>query len=152
MSIVVRLEQDVLRVEQELAALRKRARGDGALVSFTGVARPRSRAGEALCGLILEHHPRLTLKSMKDIAAQAQARFDVSHVHVVHRAGAIAAGEPIVFAGAASSHRRAAFDAADYLMDLLKTNALFWKREIGEGGSKWIEPTDLDYADSERWA
>jgi molybdopterin synthase catalytic subunit len=72
-------------------------------------------------------------------------------VRVVHRSGAIAAGEPIVFAGAASLHRRAAFDAADYLMDRLKTEAVFWKREVGQEGSTWIEPTEADHADRERW-
>ena len=66
-------------------------------------------------------------------------------------AATIPAGEPIVFAGAASIHRRAAFDAADYLMDRLKTEAVFWKREVGDGGSKWIEPTDADFADRDRW-
>ena len=72
-------------------------------------------------------------------------------MHVVHRCGDIAAGEAIVFAGAAALHRRAAFEAADYLMDRLKTEAVFWKREIGETGSQWIEPTDADHADRERW-
>jgi molybdopterin synthase catalytic subunit len=70
---------------------------------------------------------------------------------VVHRSGTIPAGEPIVFAGAASIHRRAAFDAADYLIDRLKTEAVFWKREVGEAGSSWIEPTAADTADRDRW-
>jgi molybdopterin synthase catalytic subunit len=72
-------------------------------------------------------------------------------VRVVHRCGEVEAGAPIVFAGAASVHRRAAFEAADYLMDRLKTEAVFWKREVGEGTSEWVEPTDADYADRERW-
>ena len=100
---------------------------------------------------MLEHHPTLTRQSLEDIAVEAAQRFDVSHVRVVHRCGEVAAGEPIVFAGAAALHRRAAFEAADYLMDRLKTEAVFWKREIGEADSKWIEPTESDYADRERW-
>lgn len=151
MSVVVRLEEGVLRAEQELAALQARALGDGAVVSFTGIARSTSRRGNAICRLVLEHHPTLTLKSMNHIAAEAAERFDVSHVHVVHRFGDIAAGEPIVFAGAAARHRRQAFEAVDYLMDSLKTDAVFWKRESGEGGSEWIEPTEFDYADRQRW-
>jgi molybdopterin synthase catalytic subunit len=151
MSIVARLEEDALRPEQELAALVERASGDGAVVSFTGIARPGSEAGETVYRLVLEHHPALTLQSLEDMAVEAAARFDVSHVHVVHRCGDVAAGEAIVFAGAASVHRRAAFEAADYLMDRLKTEAVFWKREVGEAGSLWIEPTDADYADRERW-
>lgn len=152
MSVVARLEQDALRPEQELAALLDRANGDGAVVSFTGLARPGSKGGEPVHRLILEHHPRLTLQSLEDIAVEAAARFHVSHVQVVHRCGEIAAGEPIVFAGATAVHRRAAFDAADYLMDRLKTEAVFWKREVGEAGQEWIEPTEADYDDRDRWA
>lgn len=151
MSVVARLQEEALRPEQELEALIEQAIGDGAVVSFAGIARPRSKDGEAVCRLVLEHHPALTLQSLEDIAVEAAARFDVNHVRVVHRCGDIAAGEPIVFAGAAALHRRAAFEAADYLMDRLKTEAVFWKREVGEGGSEWVEPTDADYSDRERW-
>jgi molybdopterin synthase catalytic subunit len=151
MSVVTRLEENALRPEQELAALVEQASVDGAVVSFTGIARPGSKGGEAVYRLVLEHHPALTLQSLEEIAIEAAARFDVSHVHVVHRCGDIEAGEPIVFAGAAALHRRAAFEAADYLMDRLKTEAVFWKREVGAGGEQWIEPTDADYADRERW-
>ena len=151
MSVIARLEANALRPEQELAVLVERATGDGAVVSFTGIARARSEGGKAVDRLILEHHPALTLQSLEEIAVEAATRFNVSHVHVVHRCGDIAAGEPIVFAGAASLHRRAAFEAADYLMDRLKTEAVFWKREVAEEGSEWIEPTDRDYADRERW-
>jgi len=110
-----------------------------------------SKAGEGLETLVLEHHPRLTERSLRDIASDAASRFEVSHVRVVHRCGEIRPGEPIVFAGAAASHRRAAFEAADYLMDRLKTEAVFWKREEGASGSRWIEPTEADYADRRRW-
>jgi molybdopterin synthase catalytic subunit len=151
MSVVARLEEHSLRPEQELRALIDQATGDGAVVSFVGIARAGSKGGETVYRLALEHHPALTLQSLEDIAVDAAARFDVSHVRVVHRCGDIAAGEPIVFAGAAALHRRAAFEAADYLMDRLKTEAVFWKREFGEVGSQWIEPTEADYADRERW-
>lgn len=151
MSVVARLEEHSIQPDQELAALIENASGDGAIVSFTGVARPCSGGGQAVHRLALEHHPALTLQSLEGIAAEAAARFDVSHVRVVHRCGDIAAGEPIVFAGAAAVHRRAAFEAADYLMDCLKTEAVFWKREVGEASSEWIEPTEADYADRERW-
>jgi molybdopterin synthase catalytic subunit len=151
MSIVARLEENALRPEQELAALVEQAKGGGAIVSFTGIARPGSTAGQTLDRLVLEHHPALTLQSLEQIAVEAAARFGVTHIHIVHRCGDVLAGEPIVFAGAVSAHRRAAFEAADYLMDRLKTEAVFWKREVGEGGSEWIEPTDADHADRERW-
>ena len=151
MSVVARLEEHLLRPEDELAALIGQASGDGAVVSFAGIARPGSKDGEAVYRLVLEHHPALTLQSLEEIAVEAAARFDVSHVRVVHRCGDIAAGEAIVFAGTAAVNRRAAFEGADYLMDRLKTDAVFWKREIGEAGSQWIEPTEADYSDRERW-
>ena len=151
MSVVARLEEHLLRPEDELAALIGQASGDGAVVSFAGIARPGSKAGEDVYRLVLEHHPALTLQSLEEIAVEAAARFDVSHVRVVHRCGDSAAGEAIVFAGAAAVHRRAAFEGADYLMDRLKTEAVIWKREIGEAGSQWIEPTEADYSDRERW-
>jgi molybdopterin synthase catalytic subunit len=151
MSVVVRLEVGALRPEHELAALLEQASGDGAVVSFVGVARRQSRAGHAVDRLVLDHHPVLTRQSLQDIAAAALERFEISHVRVVHRCGDVLAGEPIVFAGAASAHRRTAFDAADYLMDRLKTEAVLWKREVGEAGSEWIEPTEADHEHRGRW-
>ena len=151
MTIFARLEERSLRPEQELAALIEQAAGDGAVVSFVGIARPIAKGGTAVDRLVLEHHHALTIQSLRQIASDAAARFDVSHVRVIHRCGAVAAGEPIVFAGAASKHRRAAFEAADYLMDRLKTEAVFWKREDGEDGSAWIEPSEADYDSRDRW-
>ena len=151
MSVRARLEAGPFDPSVELANLIEVASNDGAVVSFVGVARPQSRDGANVDRLVLEYHPRLTLKSLEDIAVEAAERFDVSQVRVVHRCGEIAAGEPIVFAAAASPHRRAAFEAADYLMDRLKTEAVFWKREEGPAGASWIEPTEADYADRGRW-
>lgn len=151
MSVVALLESDVLDPQFELAELTEQARGDGAIVSFIGIARPETKQGDAVDALVLEHHPTLTRQSLEDIAVGCAQRFDVSHVRVVHRCGIIPAGEPIVFAAAASLHRRAAFDAADYLLDRLKTEAVFWKREVGDAGSSWIEATEADVADRNRW-
>jgi len=150
-SIVANLEAQALDPQLELAELTEQARGDGAIVTFIGLARPESKGGDAVDALVLEHHPTLTRQSIEEIAVACAEKFDVSHVRVVHRCGTVPAGEPIVFAGAASLHRRAAFDAADYLMDRLKTDAVFWKREVGDSGSAWIEPTEADYADRDRW-
>lgn len=151
MSVAARLEPAPFDPAAELAELTRKAVADGAVVSFIGLARNVTKAGEPLETLVLEHHPRLTLRSIEDIASEALRRFSISHVRVVHRCGNILPGEPIVFAGAASPHRRAAFEAADYLMDRLKTEAIFWKREEGPGESSWIEPTETDYADRGRW-
>ena len=151
MSVVAQLEPHALDPQLELAELTEQARGDGAIVSFVGLARPESHNGDAVDALVLEHHPTLTRQSLEEIAVACAQRFDVGHVRVVHRCGTIPAGEPIVFAGAAALHRRAAFDAVDYLMDRLKTEAIFWKREVGDQGSTWVEPTEADYADRDRW-
>lgn len=151
MTIVVQLEEDGLDPAKELTALLEQANGDGAVVSFTGIARPLSKNGQSVDRLVLEHHPTLTQQSLEDIANAAAQRFGVSHVRVAHRRGVVCASEPIVFAGAASMHRRAAFEAADYLMDRLKTEAVFWKHEIGKTWSGWVEATEADYNDRNRW-
>lgn len=151
MSVVAQLEAHALDPQLELAELTEQARGDGAVVTFIGLARPESKDGDAVDALVLEHHPTLTRQSLEEIAVACAQKFDVSHVRVVHRCGTVPAGEPIVFAGASSLHRRAAFDAADYLMDRLKTEAVFWKREVGDSGAAWVEPTEADYADRDRW-
>jgi len=125
---------------------------EGAVVTFVGLARPRSGSGAQVERLILDHHPRLTAKSLDEIARCASDRFDVSAVKVVHRCGEVTPGEAIVFVAAASAHRRAAFDAADYMMDRLKTDATFWKRGDTVNGSRWIEPTQADHAERRRWS
>ena len=143
-----RLEPDALDPAAELRALTDACEGEGAIISFVGLARDDEGKVERL---VLEHHPVLTERSLREIAAEALERFDVSRTRVVHRCGAIGPGEPIVFAAVAARHRRAAFEAADFLMDRLKTDAVFWKREERPAGSRWIEPTEGDYADRERW-
>jgi molybdopterin synthase catalytic subunit len=123
----------------------------GAVVSFCGIARGSDKAGDAVTSLHLDHYPGMTERSLEEIAGEGARRFDVSSVRVVHRCGTINPGEVIVFVAAASAHRRAAFLAADYLMDRLKSDAVFWKREEGVDGARWIEPTDADRADLARW-
>ena len=151
MSVVAKLEELTLKPEMELSALLDAAEGIGAAVTFTGIARPTSNDGNSVDSLVLEHHPTLTVRSLEEIGRDAEARFGVTHIRIIHRCGSVDAGQPIVFAGAASAHRRAAFEAADYLMDRLKTEAIFWKREVGNEGSRWIEPSVADYEDRERW-
>jgi molybdopterin synthase catalytic subunit len=151
MTVSARLEERRIEPASELAELTRLLVNDGAVVSFVGIARSTAKNGGEVERLVLEHHPRLTSQSLEEIATDTASRFPVSHVHVVHRCGKISPGEAIVFVGASAPHRRAAFEAADYLMDRLKTEAVFWKREEGPSGSSWIEPTEADYADRERW-
>lgn len=149
MRIDARLVHEAFRPEEELASFS--TEGAGAIASFTGLCRPATKAGAPVSGLFLDHHPRLTEKRLHDVGADA-GRFEVDAVCIVHRCGEIAPGEPIVFVAAAAAHRRAAFDAVDFLMDRLKTDALFWKREDGVDASSWIEPTEADRADRARWS
>ena len=130
-----------------LAAFTREAAGAGAIASFTGLVR--SDDG-AVSGLWLDHHPVLTEQVIGEIAGQAESRFDAL-VHITHRVGSVAAGEPIVFVAAAARHRREAFDAVDYMMDRLKTDAPLWKREQRGDTAKWIEAREADHQDRARW-
>ena len=152
MAVTSRLQSAPFDAAAELGAFMQGRTEDGAVVSFTGIARGKASGGEAVQTLYLDHYPGMTEQSILDIANAGAERFEVSDVLVVHRCGAIAPGEAIVFVAAASRHRGEAFAAADYLMDRLKTEAAIWKREEGAGASRWIEPTETDRARRARWS
>jgi molybdopterin synthase catalytic subunit len=120
----------------------------GAVATFTGIARAEAGATTAL---ELEAYPGFTEAEIGKIALGAKARFDLDDFAIVHRVGRIAPGEPVVFVATAARHRRAAFEACDYLMDYLKSRAPFWKKEHGPDGPRWVEPRDQDHADIARW-
>lgn len=149
--IDARLEAGPLAADAELKTFMDLIGGEGAVVTFVGVARPEARNGAAVTGLYLDHYPGMTERSLRDIAEAAAVRFGDIRIRVAHRCGAVAAGEAIVFVAVAATHRRKAFEAADYLMDRLKTEAAFWKREDRADGSHWIEPTEDDRNDRSRW-
>ena len=150
--VVSRLQPTPLFPAAELEAFLDGRTDDGAVVSFPGVARRTSHTGEAVSTLYLEHYPGMTERSIEDIARAGAERFEVSDVLVIHRCGEVAAGEAIVFVATASRRRGEAFAAAEYVMDRLKTEAAFWKREDGEAGSRWIEPTEVDQSRRARWS
>ncbi|MBV9930450.1 MAG: molybdenum cofactor biosynthesis protein MoaE [Alphaproteobacteria bacterium] len=135
----------------ELAAFAGRVGGAGGVASFLGLVRGDSDGGE-IATLELEHYPPLTERSVAAIGAEAHGRFGLIGYVIVHRTGTLAPGEAIVFVAAAAAHRRAAFEAVDYMMDRLKTEAPFWKREHGPNGSRWIEARAVDHDDRARWA
>ncbi len=118
----------------------------GAVVSFTGLTR-----GGDVDRLELEAYPGFTEAEIGRIAEAAHTRFGLHDLLIVHRIGEIAPGEVIVFVATAAAHRREAFEAADHLMDYLKSRAPFWKKEHGPDGARWIEPTERDHADAARW-
>ncbi len=121
----------------------------GGIVNFSGQVRGENGQVKTL---FLSRYEPLTTRHIEDAVDRTIRRFDLHGVCVRHRVGLMSAGETIVFCAAAAAHRRAAFDACDFLMDYLKTNAIFWKREDGLDGSKWIEPREQDYKDSQRWS
>lgn len=121
--------------------------GAGAVSTFTG----RVRGNGALTALELQHHPVMTLSALNVIGEAAMKRFDLTGLLIAHRFGRMAVSEPIVHIAAAAPHRRAALDAVSYTIDVLKTQAPFWKREwYGETG-KWIEPTAEDHEKAAQW-
>lgn len=122
--------------------------GAGAVVTFTGLVRDDG----GLVALDIEHYPGMTERALADHAAAASDRFGLTDVMVVHRFGHLPVGEPIMMVATAARHRRAAFDAADFLMDWLKSRAPFWKREIGRDGPRdWVAARDEDEAALGRW-
>jgi molybdopterin synthase catalytic subunit len=148
---MIRVQSEPFDPAAELARFAAEAKGAGAIVSFVGLVRGES-SDERVDALELSHYPAFTEKGIGEIARLASARFPVDALAIVHRFGRLAAGEPIVFVAAAAAHRRAAFEAVDFLMDQLKSEAAFWKKEHGPDGSRWIEPTIGDRKDLERWA
>ena len=122
----------------------------GAVVSFSGNVRVDKDDGQT-CALILEAYEPVTRNGIADAITTAQSRWQLDDVMVRHRIGKMNPSETIVFVAAASKHRRDAFSATDFLMDYLKTEAFFWKKEVYENGEKWIEPRAQDYSDAKRW-
>ena len=120
----------------------------GAVATFTGIAR--AEAGSTSI-LELEAYPGFTEREIGRIADEARERFGLHDLAILHRVGKITPGEAIVFVATAAGHRRAAFEACDFLMDYLKSKAPFWKKEHGPDGERWIEPTGQDVADQQRW-
>lgn len=122
--------------------------GAGAAVSFTGIVRD---DGGRLSAMQIEHYPGMTEKALGAIAAEAAGRWALSAVLVIHRHGTLAVDEPIMMVATAAPHRAAAFAAADFLMDYLKSRAPFWKKEIGSDGTAWVAARDEDEAALRRW-
>ena len=120
----------------------------GAIVTFTGIVRDDTGRMQAL---ELEHYPGMTERAITAIAGEAQVRWSLSDVLVIHRYGRLAVGEQIMMVATAARHRREAFEAAEFLMDFLKSRAPFWKKEIGPDGQSWVAAKDSDEDALRRW-
>ncbi|MDF1607209.1 molybdenum cofactor biosynthesis protein MoaE [Hoeflea sp. YIM 152468] len=149
-TIAVRIQTEDFDIAREIAALTRDRREIGAVVSFTGLCRDE---GGRLSALELEHYPGMAERAIGVIAAEAVSRFGLSGITAIHRHGAIEPGGNIVLVVACASHRQAAFDGAAFLMDFLKTDAPFWKKEhLAAGGTgEWVSAKDTDDKAKARW-
>jgi molybdopterin synthase catalytic subunit len=148
---MIRLQQEDFDIGAEIAAV-KAGRGDiGAVVAFLGTVR--DRTGDASVEeMTIEHYPGMTEAELARIETEARARWPLQACTIVHRYGTLKAADNIVLVVTASAHREAAFKAAEFLMDYLKTRAPFWKRESGPEGSRWVEADARDKTAGARWA
>jgi molybdopterin synthase catalytic subunit len=148
--VTIRIQEADFDVAREIATLTKGRTDIGAVVSFSGICRG-SEGDAAIAALTLEHYPDMAEAEIMRHAQTALSRWPLNGLTVIHRVGRIVPGENIVLVVTASAHRQAAFEAAEFLMDYLKANAPFWKREESAGGTSWIDARDHDDQAAARW-
>ncbi|TMV11584.1 molybdenum cofactor biosynthesis protein MoaE [Arenibacterium halophilum] len=146
--MIVRVQAEDFDTGAELADFAADRQDVGAVVSFTGVVRD---SDAMLDRMEIEHYPGMTERALTDIAATAMSRWELADALVIHRHGALRPGERIMMVATAAAHRRAAFEAADFLMDYLKSRAPFWKKEVTRAGENWVAAKDDDEAALGRW-
>jgi molybdopterin synthase catalytic subunit len=137
-------------VAAEIAVLRRDDAGVGAVCSFIGTVRDRND-GSAVSAMELEHYPGMTEKAIEAMIDEALQRFDIRGVRVIHRVGPLQLQDQIVFVAVSSSHRGTSFQACEFLMDYLKTQAPFWKKESTPEGERWVDARVADDAALKRW-
>jgi len=147
-GFVVQVQEQDFDPGQVIEDLRKRS--TGAIVSFVGIARDLS-GDFAVDTITLEHYPGMTERSLEDLVARARARWPLLGARVIHRYGRLQPADRIVLVAVSSLHRDAAFESCRYLMDYLKTEAPFWKREAGAGGERWVDAKASDEQALARW-
>lgn len=145
--ITVEVTSEPIDAAAALARLAGADAGAGAVASFLGQV----RGGDGVEALELQHYPGATEAALSRIAEAAQARWGLSRALILHRVGRMAVGAPIVFTAAAAPHRRAALEAVAFLIDVLKTEAPFWKKEVTAAGARWVEARAEDNAAAARW-
>lgn len=145
----IRVGQENFSVGDEYQWL-SQCEDDGAVVTFTGKVRNHN-LGDNVSALTLEHYPGMTEKALSEIVSEARERWPLQRISLIHRVGAMYPGDEIVFVGATSAHRSMAFEAAEFIMDYLKTRAPFWKREATEQGDRWVDARDSDHQAAKRW-
>lgn len=150
MTVTIRLQSEDFDAAAEVAAVTRGRVDIGAVVTFTGICRD-SEAGHAVAAMTLEHYPGMAEAEIARHVAEAESRWPLLGVTVIHRHGRLAPGDNIVLVVVAAAHRGAAFAAAEFLMDYLKTQAPFWKKEERPDGTAWVEAKAADDAAAERW-
>ncbi len=150
MQTTVRLQREDFDAAAEQAALTRGRTDIGAVVTFTGVCRG-AESGEPIAALTLEHYPGMAEAEIASHVEEATSRWPLLGVTVIHRYGRIEPGQNIMMVATASSHREAAFAAAEFLMDYLKTKAPFWKQVESKSGKAWVEAKGADDAAAARW-
>lgn len=150
MELEIRVGPEDFDAGAEQAALLARTSDVGGVAAFTGCVRGRAD-GRDVVALELEHYPGMTERSLAAVAEDAAARWPLAGLTVIHRVGRLSPGAQIVLVLAASAHRQAAFDAARFVMDQLKTRAVFWKREVYPDGARWVRSRDDDLAAAAAW-
>jgi molybdopterin synthase catalytic subunit len=148
--MTVRLQEGPFDLGAEVARLTEGRTDVGAVVTFSGLCRSSGETG-AIAAMTLEHYPGMAEAEIARIEAEARERWPLQDVLVIHRYGRLVPGDPIVLVVTLSQHREAAFAAAAFLMDYLKTRAPFWKQEEGSGGPQWVEAKASDDEAAERW-
>jgi molybdopterin synthase catalytic subunit len=151
-SVTIRIQEVDFDIAREIADLTQSRTDIGAVVTFSGICRADRETGkDAIAALTLEHYPGMAEAEIGRHVTEAISRWPLTGVSVIHRVGRITPGENIVVVLTASAHRQAAFAAAEFLMDYLKANAPFWKREEAGGGRRWVEAHSHDDAAAARW-
>ncbi|MEQ1695028.1 MAG: molybdenum cofactor biosynthesis protein MoaE [Hyphomicrobiaceae bacterium] len=149
--MTIRVQTAPFDLSEEVASLTAGRTDIGAVVTFTGTVRDMSH-GTPLASMTLEHYPGMTEAELARVEAEANARWPLQASLIIHRVGTLLPGDGIVLVVTASPHRQAAFDAASYLMDYLKTRAPFWKKETAlDGSGDWVDARDTDTAALARW-
>ncbi len=152
--MTVRVQHEDFDTGAEIKQLTAGRTDIGAIVTFTGTVRGGGGGGQdhAMTALTLEHYPGMTEAELERVEAEARARWPLQASLIIHRYGTLAPGDNIVLVVAASPHRQAAFQAAEFLMDFLKTRAPFWKKETGaDGTGEWVDARESDDAATARW-
>ena len=152
---MVSVQEQDFNIGLEHENLRVRAGDPGAIVTFSGLVREiydtSESASDVVSGLFLEHYPGMTERCLEDIVKQAAKRWPLLAARIIHRVGELGPKEQIVFVGTASAHRHAAFESAMFIMDYLKSQAPFWKKQKSEDGSQWIVSRASDAAAIKKW-